>query len=346
MSQYYPEYVNLNNAKSVAEVKAFLQGFDLTYSADEVEFTLTLRDDDRIIATGSFNRSTLRNVAVDPNLQGEGLTAQIISELIQEMARRGRFHYFLYTKPDKSWLFADLGLKEIVHGKYAALLEGGIGSLKQYLEQVKRQAQNLPAQRAALVMNCNPFTLGHRYLIEKASQENDAVIVFVVSEDSSSFPFKDRIALVKAGTQDLANVLVVATGPYQVSSATFPTYFTKAEHQQDASTELDVRLFGEKIAPALGTTRRYVGDEPYCLVTASYNDTMQQFLPGLGIDLVIVPRKEQAGQAISASTVREKIRQNDWTTLKSLLPASTYNYLTADENATLIEKLRSNIGRH
>lgn len=346
MSLYSLEFINLNNPRFVKEVQDFLHDFDLTYSASEVEFTLVLKDNDEIIATGSFNGSTLRNVAVDPNRQGEGLTAQIISELIQELARRNRFHYFLYTKPDKAWLFADLGLKEIVRGQHAALLEGGIGNLHQYLEHVKKQVAHLPEQRAALVMNCNPFTLGHRYLIEKASQENDGVIVFVVSEDSSSFPFKDRLSLVKAGTEDLNNVVIVETGPYQVSSATFPTYFTKGEQQQKAPTELDVRLFGEKIAPALGITARYVGDEPYCPVTAGYNNTMLQLLPELGINVVVVPRKEMAGQAISASTVRNCIRENDWGTLKNLLPTTTYQYLVAPENAELIEKLQMNTGRH
>lgn len=346
MSPYSLEFINLNNPRFVNEVRDFLQDFDLTYSAAEVEFTLVLKDDDKIIATGSFNGSVIRNVAVDPNLQGEGLTAQIISELIQELARRGRFHYFLYTKPDKAWLFADLGLKEIVRGSHAALLEDGIGNVNDYLKQIKQQTERLPAQRAGLVMNCNPFTLGHRYLIEKAAQENEGVIVFVVSEDSSSFPFKDRIALVKAGTQDLKNVAIVETGPYQVSAATFPTYFTKGEQQQQAPTELDVKLFGQKIAPALGITARYVGDEPYCRVTDCYNSTMLELLPGLGVNVVVVPRKELAGHAISASDVRAAIRDNDWDKLKALLPATTYQYLVDPNNAGLIKKLQGNTGRH
>jgi [citrate (pro-3S)-lyase] ligase len=346
MSPYYLEFINLNNPRYVKEVQDFLRGFDLTYSASEVEFTLALRDGDDIIATGSFNGSTIRNVAVDPTRQGEGLTAQIISELIQELARRGRFHYFLYTKPDKAWLFADLGLKEIVRGQHAALLEGGIGTLNQYLQNVKLLTAALPQPRAALVMNCNPFTLGHRYLIEKASRENAGVIVFVVSEDSSSFPFSDRLALVKAGTHDLANVAVVETGPYQVSAATFPTYFTKGEQQQQAPTELDVRLFGEKIAPTLGITVRYVGDEPYCPVTSGYNDTMLQLLPPMGINVNVVHRKEMAGRAISASTVRECIRRGDWQTLETLLPKTTFNYLTDPTHADIIKKLQNNSGRH
>ena len=39
-------------------------------------------------------------------------------------------------------------------------------------------------------MNCNPFTLGHKYIVEKAARENDNVIIFVVEEDKSSFPIQ------------------------------------------------------------------------------------------------------------------------------------------------------------
>ena len=63
-------------------------------------------------------------------------------------------------------------------------------------------------------MNCNPFTLGHRYLIEQASEKVDHLYVFVVEEDKSFFPFSDRIGLVKKGTADLKNITVKPSGKY------------------------------------------------------------------------------------------------------------------------------------
>ena len=62
----------------------------------------------------------------------------------------------------------------------------------------------------ALVMNCNPFTLGHLSLIESAAAECDHVYVFVLSEDKSRFSANDRLAMVKLGVVHLENVSVCA----------------------------------------------------------------------------------------------------------------------------------------
>lgn len=41
-----------------------------------------------------------------------------------------------------------------------------------YLNTLEKQKEEAP-RMAALVMNANPFTLGHQYLVEKAAAEND-----------------------------------------------------------------------------------------------------------------------------------------------------------------------------
>lgn len=76
-------------------------------------------------------------------------------------------------------------------------------------------------------MNANPFTLGHLYLTERASAENDTVHLFMVSEDASLIPFKVRRRLVTEGTSHLDNIIYHDSGPYIISSATFPSYFQK-----------------------------------------------------------------------------------------------------------------------
>lgn len=136
--------------------------------------------------------------------------------------------------------------------------------------------------------------------------------------------------MAKAGCSDLQNVLVHPSGPYMVSSSTFPSYFIKDKQRvEDIHCEVDVRLFGQKIAPALGITRRYVGTEPNCAVTAQYNRQLGQLLPQYGIQLVEIERKTISGGAISASRVRSLIQNGQTDQLKELLPESTLNFINA-----------------
>ena len=68
-----------------------------------------------------------------------------------------------------------------------------------YLDQLARSRVEAP-KVAAIVMNANPFTLGHQYLVEKAAAENDLVHLFMVSEDASLFPYAVRKKLIQEGT--------------------------------------------------------------------------------------------------------------------------------------------------
>ena len=68
----------------------------------------------------------------------------------------------------------------------------------------------------SIVMNCNPFTYGHRYLIEQALALVEFLIIFVVEEDASLFSFEERFSMVCEGTKDLNHVMVVPSGPFIV----------------------------------------------------------------------------------------------------------------------------------
>jgi len=340
------EIVNLNNDKQFAEVQQFLAGFGLSFDRD-VEYTVNLRAGDKLVATGSFKGEVLRNFAVDEAMQGYGLTATVASELMQEQARRGRFHYFIFTKPSSAHLFTAIGFTEIARAEpHVALLESGVGSIKTYCAALQKQVAHLPQPRAAVVVNCNPFTDGHRALIEQAARENPAVIVFVVSEDRSLFPFVHRIKLVRKGVADLTNVAVVEAGKYIISAATFPTYFTRDEDKVAAQTNLDITLFATRIAPALGITARYIGDEPYCAVTNCYNQSMLDILPKHGIEPKLIHRVELDDEPISASKVRALIKVDDWDGIRRLVPDVTYNYLRSDEAKEVLAKIRTSDSRH
>lgn len=180
----------------------------------------------------------------------------------------------------------------------------------------------------SIVMNCNPFTLGHRYLIEQALKLVDFLIIFVVEEDESVFSFMERFAMVCEGVSDLKNVKVVPSGPFILSRTSFPEYFIK-ESDEDIveNIENDITFFAERIAPYLNISYRFVGEEPNDRVTNEYNLAMKRILPKYGIELVEIPRKEQGDRYISASLVRKYLMDGDTMNLTKLVPVSTVKIL-------------------
>ncbi|MBP2626799.1 MAG: citrate lyase ligase [Firmicutes bacterium] len=339
--------INLNNPRQVTAVRDFLARFSLTFN-EQVDYTVALYKENTLVATGSFAGEVLRNIAIDESLQGEGLTSAVISHLMREAGQRGIYHYFIFTKPDKAHLFSALGFNEIAQAKpYAVLLEAGMGSIDTYCREMARQTINLPpGRRAGLVVNCNPFTLGHQAVIAKAAAENPGVVVLVVSEEGSLFPFDVRQRLVREGIAGYDNVVVVPGGKYVISAATFPGYFTRGDETVIAQTRLDATIFAQHIAPAMGITCRYVGDEPYCSVTKTYNQAMFDVLPDYHIEVREMSRIAINGRVVSASRVRELIRENGWDEIRSLVPCTTYQYLRSTEAIPIIEKIKNSQSRH
>lgn len=185
----------------------------------------------------------------------------------------------------------------------------------------------------SIVMNCNPFTFGHRYLIEEARKQVEFLIIFVVEEDLSLFSFEERFAMVCAGTSDLNNVMVIPSGAFVLSKMSFPEYFVKeTDDEIEENTENDIMLFAERIAPTLRVTHRFVGEEPEDHVTNMYNQAMKRILPNYGIQLVEIKRKYNfcgggAEEIISASRVRKYLEKNDLAQLDSFIPDSTKEIL-------------------
>ena len=303
-----------------------LQNFLLTCHLEYdpgIRYTAMLMEEDEILATGSLDGNTIKCIAVSPDHQGEDLTAKILTVLMQEALSQGHTHLMLYTKPRNQYLFAGLGFHPVIRTADVLLMENQHSGLDVFLTCMKGPTDNRTPV-GCIVANANPFTLGHRYLVEQAARECAWVHLFILSEDRGMFSPAERLQMAREACADLPNVLVQPTGPYMVSAATFPSYFLKDQAQApDVHCELDLRLFGERIAPRLGITRRYVGAEPLCPVTARYNERMKALLPEYGVDVFEVDRKKESGAPISASRVREMIRQSDYEGLAPLLPPST-----------------------
>jgi len=334
-------------ARDRDEVAGFLESLGLGYDRDS-EITVAVRHDGEIVATGSLRGCILQCFAVRPEFRGTGLSAAIAGGLIKRAFDDGRTRLFVFTTPENAGVFTGIGFRLLVRTRHAALLETGTPTVEDYIRDLSVHAISAADVVGGLVMNCNPFTIGHRYLVECASRSCDHVFILVVEEDRSAFPFHVRLDLVKRGIAHLPNVTVLPAGPYAVSLATFPAYFSQEETAHaKAGASVDAAVYGKYVAGALGVNRRFVGTEPYSPVTAIYNETMREVLSEYGIELIEIPRLEVQGKAVSASDVRDMLRADDYQRLAELVPQSTYKYLTGPKAAQVIIRLKSNAtGRH
>jgi [citrate (pro-3S)-lyase] ligase len=266
-------------------------------------------------------------------------------------------HTFVFTRPENSIRFRGLGFTEIATAEpLFSVLEFGFESIftyQDYLKTLKIPAET--ANVAAMVVNCNPFTNGHKFLIEKAASENEVVYLFVVEEDRSAFSFAVRWELIRKGIAHLKNVVMVKGGMYIVSGAIFPSYFLKNEAISDVmqkQAELDVKTFANYVVPVLGIKKRYVGTENYCKVTGAYNQAMKAILPSFGVEVIEITRKAVGSGAdsspdyISASKVRKAIKHDQLDQIVDFLPDSTREFLFSDESLEIRQKIKAGTGRH
>ncbi len=308
---------------------------------DGVDAMFGIYENERLVATGSRAGNVLKMFAVAPEHQGGAVLGELVTELVMDGMRAGHESLFVYTKPEYVFSFEALNFALLASQDKVALLEYGKG-LAKWLES-KRTLQRA-GTNGAVVVNCNPFTNGHRYLIENAARRVDNLYVFVVKEDRSAFPFEVRYRLVEEGIRGIANAVLLDTSRYIVSAATFPTYFLKRDDPvARIQMELDVTLFASKIAPFFGITRRFVGTEPNCQLTGGYNEAMQRILPAHGIALEIVERKQAAAGVISASRVREMLGRGDLSGLADYVPATTMAFLQSEAAAPIRERLRADL---
>ncbi len=340
MSEYALTQVSLSDKRMLAQVDALLVENGITRDANLDYICAMVDEENRVIATGSCFGATLRCFAVSQQHQGEGLLNEVVSHLMEYQMARGYTHLFLYTKIKSAKFFQSLGFYEIarVDGTLV-FMENRRNGFPSYLSRLEKTAR--PGVSGAIVMNANPFTLGHQYLVETAAGRCDTLHLFLLSEDASLVPFGVRKQLVQAGTAHLKNVVLHDSGPYIISNATFPSYFLKDDSAViQGHAKLDLAIF-VRIARALGVTVRFVGEEPTSQVTGLYNEIMAAQLPENGIDCVILPRKQALGKAISASTVRAALQAGDWQTLSQLVPQTTLDYFRSSEAEPVLRRIRS-----
>ena len=205
------------------------------------------------------------------------------------------------------------------------LLEGGFFKYADWIQNIKKGLDK--DEYSAIVMNANPLTLGHEYLVDKALEEARDLIIFVLEEDASYFSTKDRYEIVKNHYHNNGRVHVYKSGPYIISRATFPTYFLKKDTDKlKVYTELDAKIFAKRIAKDLNIKKRYFGTEPIDKVTEKYNEMMKKILFEYGVESGFIERKKINEEYISASRVRNSI-ETDFESIKKYLSQDVYEYL-------------------
>ena len=361
-------------------------------------------EEGNILAGAGLSRDIIKCIAVASQARQEGLVAPLVSHLISLASARGILELKLFTKPENQAIFESLGFHVLASAPKAILMENGRG-LERYCNYLQGFARE--GRCGVVVMNANPFTLGHQYLLEQASQQVDTLYVIPVKEDLSQFPYTERLAMICAAAGDISEenyflcscsknqfssdnstpveplrqkigfsqslaknnflpskVVVLEGSDYQISAATFPTYFLKdLSDAAETQMRLDLDLFARHIAPALNASVRFVGSEPLDALTNHYNALMREVLP---IEVVEIPRlkfasdcdkaegnyflqgfaknqfssanvtpmppsgaENQFSAEISASYVRKALEAGDFAAAAGLCPRSSWPYLLA-----------------
>lgn len=329
-SSHYISSVPLSLSSVRRRVESFLASNGLRIAPLDYYAVVTRSEDnDEILAGGGLDGNVIKCIAVSEAARSEGLTNKLVSHLIGVAMDRGHGSVKVFTKPGNLQIFSSLGFELLATSPEAVLMENGFTGLRtyrRYLSQLKKDGRN-----GAIVMNANPFTRGHRYLVEQAAAQVDNLYVIAVKEDRSRFPYAERLAMMKAGTADIPNVTVCDGSDYAISAATFPTYFLKKlDDASDTQMTLDIDLFSNHIAPALGISVRFAGSEPVDRLTERYNFLMSELLPKKGIQFVEIQRLEAEKTAISASVLRNCLDSGDTENALKLVYRTSIPYLAAD----------------
>lgn len=334
-----PEVVSLCVKAQRECIEAFLHRAGLRMEPG-LAYYCGVFDGDELIAGGGYEGNVIKCLAVDEAHRGEDLMSAVASHLYTKLRQAGTDNIFVFTKPAHDRLFRAMGFAALAKTDDALLLESRKNGIDEAIAAWRRETPETTGMAGAVVMNANPFTLGHQYLLEQAAHAVSLLHVFVVQEDKSAFPFDVRLALVRAGAAHINNAVVHAGGSYVISAATFPSYFLKDPSGASAAyAKLDAALFAKRIAPALSISARFVGTEPADALTALYNDTLACELPRYGVALTVIDRRCAADTVISASAVRRLFAAGDTQQLAKLVPESTLQYLSSPEGERLRQRL-------
>lgn len=312
--------LKINSQKNL--IIKFLEENGLDY--EELDLCYACFEDEKIIATGGRKANVLKCFAVDEKRREDGLFDQIISSLIADAYLANYKDLFVFTKKDYIRVFESFSFSLLAKTDKSALL---FRSDKKVYDFLENPPFGTGEEIGAIVMNANPFSLGHRYLAEKALTYVNKLLVFVLENDESFFSFKDRFEMVKLGLNDLERVKVLKSSSFIISSSTFPSYFLKDKKLiSEEHAKIDAYVFKKYFLDYYGIKIRFLGSEPIDQSTAIYNRVLKEILEP-DCEVKIIERKEIDGSPVSASNIRKAFMEKNLDQIKRLAPISTYNFL-------------------
>lgn len=325
---------------ALKEIARFLQDNDLSMDLGVTEF-IEIRLNGKIVACGGVDGNIIKCVAISSSHRGDGISLVLMSQLLSILNAKEVHDLFLFTKPENETLFAASGFYPIVRDSgQVVLMENSPNRLHCYCQELAKSVRQ-GEKIGSIVMNANPFTLGHLHLIKKASECMDWLHLFLVKADLSLFKFQERFSLVQQGIAGISNISLYPGSDYMISRASFPNYFLKDKAQvQSSHATLDLKLFREYIAPALNINYRFVGAEPLDHTTNLYNQEMCYHLldeesSAPAIEVIEIPRITYQEQVISASRVRKALIEGELDLLPYLVPQSTLEFLLKERQEIL-----------
>lgn len=320
------------------QAAAFLERQGLALDAGLDMLLGVYGQDDTLIGCGGLEGNIIKCVALSEQTRGHNIAPALVSELYAAARRRGAENVLVFTKPECREVFASMGFHAVASAPRAVMMQSAPAALERYL----RSLRSLPRgkRNGVIVVNANPMTIGHLYLIREAARQVDCLTVIPVADNpSTEFPYETRHAILRRECASIPGVTVAEGSQYAVSAATFPSYFIKERQAvTDTHIALDLDLFVSHIAPALDATVRFVGSEPADALTAAYNEGMHRLLPPRGIEVVEIPRLLIDGSPVSASALRRALSDGRLDRVAQTAAPATLAAILADKAARAMKQ--------
>ncbi|MFP7699558.1 GNAT family N-acetyltransferase [Candidatus Phytoplasma pyri] len=320
------KYILISDKKNLYKINNFLKNQGLKKDIVD-DFGVIFAENQEIIGTVGRYRNNLKCLAIAQEYQNHNIANQLITFMIEKIYQKGFNEVFVFTKNDYFFIFKNLGFELIYGNENFGFFTNRHDLFLKYIDYLHNQTK-ISSNSGIIVINANPFTKGHEYLIKQSLKISDIIYLIVVKEEGSFFDYQKRLEMVKLGVNNIKNVIVLEGSNYLISKNVFPSYFLPStEEVIKQQTILDTYIFINYIAKALKVKKRFVGEEPYSLTTYHYNNTMKNILKQNNLELIIFPRLKFKNKYISATQVRKLFVLGQFDKLSSLIPETTLNYL-------------------